>query len=1135
MRKLQLANPEVLPAEETTTVAPPRQWRSLRDLEDPESVVSDDEFNPEAVEALDWDEEKLGVKRREMLKLMGASFALMGGGAACIRRPEEHIVPFTKQPENMIPGVSDWYASALPTPWGAQGILVESHDGRPTKIEGNPDHPASGGKADVHAHASILQLYDPDRTGAKDKDLWSRWDTGFKGVQKKLTPSSDGTGFAILLDTAEGPTLDRVLGGLKAKMPATRVYKYDPLTPDNHILGAEMVYGPGARVHHDLSKADVILSIDADFLTTGPEHLKHAAGFAAGRGFDKIKSAADADKMNRLYAVESTFTATGTNADHRLRVASGEMIELLKAIGAELLGKHGLSLPAAMGDAGGLGGALTTSFKASNAKFVPAVAKDLANHRKRAVIVVGEQQPAAAHALANALNAALGGLEGPVSLSRRFPAKHAAAAEAVEGEDGEAPAGPSLAAHVSSHASLTALLADINSGKVKTLLILGPNPAATAPKAMKVAEAFAKLSYSVHVGLYDDETAATAKMHLPLAHPLETWGDALAWDGTLTVQQPLIQPLHNGRSAIEVLAQLSGAAETDGRSLVRGTLAAAPGKHKVSETKWRKILHDGITGRPHRERMGVDEAVGIDGATARVASAVSKLKGGTAGIELVVAPCPKVLDGRHGNLSWCQELPEPMSKLTWDNALMVGVALANKLGIKSTNKSNKYVADLVSVSTAAGSIEIPAFVQPGLAPNTALVHLGYGRTRGGYVANGVGSDATALLPADGSTFVQNAKIATTGKTYDLAATQDHFSMKGTGFFDVLETPTAVQDRKQLDGTGNRPHAQTLTVKEYRQDPYKAHNRNMPGNLVELKRLSKAGQEKKHKGGHDFHPTAQDLDRPSRPTRGLQMANMDVTKEAWDYPEDRQAWGMTIDLGACIGCNACTIACQSENNIPSVGKESVFFGREMHWIRVDRYFEGDVDEPNGITQPVPCMHCENAPCEPVCPFAATVHDEEGINSMVYNRCAGTRYCLNNCPYKVRRYNYFDYTKTAHLYVEKVEEERHELLEMARNPNVTVRFRGVMEKCTFCTQRIQAEKFKYKRAGKDSNNMADGAVTPACAQTCPTSAITFGNVNDPKSEVSKRKVADRQYEVLSELNNRPRTTYLAKLRNPNPELV
>jgi MoCo/4Fe-4S cofactor protein with predicted Tat translocation signal len=1113
MNKLPVVTLPLLAAGATSVSAPAtdRPWRSLdhREQTPASRALVNDEFPHNTAmpveEQMAAEGSGSGWQRRDALKLMGATFALAGVGTGCVRRPEELILPYTRMPEHVIPGRATYYATAIPGPNGAIGVLAESHEGRPTKVEGNPDHPQSLGRADAQMQSFIIELYDPDRSRTPVKATmpagWLAWDKEELPAIVKQAEASAGRGLAFLLDGSGGPTQERVLGEMQRRYPQAQVFEYDPLRHDNTLAGTELAFGAGTRVSYELDRAKVVLSLDSDFLVDGPEHLRRARGFGLGRSWDRVPSARQAEEMNRLYVVESVFSVTGSSADHRVRVPASQVASFAKALAAEL-SRQGLALPAS------LAAGTTTAYKAPNEKFIPALARDLLKNRGRAVILVGERQPLAVHALGNLLNAALDAYAGqaPVArLTRAFPS--IAGMQMPVQADGEQ--APAARPHETSVAQLTRLTQALNAGEIETLFIVGANPAYAAPREsgqrgeLGFAGALGKAKRVVHVGLYYDETAALAHWHLPMAHPLESWGDTAAYDGTLTVTQPLILPLFGGRSALEVLAQVAGIADTSARALVESTWKAS---HRISDSAWRQLLHDGATQRAHRQPVEAG-ALDTEAGAARAGQALGQLKDPTGDdIEAVFVYDNTLKDGRYANVGWLQELPDPMTKLCWDNAAIIGPALARRLQVKGEMSRNVYMADVVRIEIDGKSAEIPVFVLPGVEANTVMLPLGYGRTRSGEVGTGIGVDLYPLLPASGQRFVRGVKITRTGRTTDLCSTQDHFS--------VEDGPIQEMTTMSL---GARPLAPMATVAAYKEDPtYAKSAANIGKNLVEKARPQVAHQ----------------------PLKPIQPYRLNVTEEEWVY--DGQAWGMTIDLTACIACGACTVACQAENIIPVVGRESVTFGREMHWIRIDRYFTGDVDEPTAISQPVPCMHCENAPCEPVCPVAATVHDEEGLNAMVYNRCIGTRYCANNCPYKVRRFNFFDFTHSGNLYVDPHVAQRMKVLKLQRNPDVTVRYRGVMEKCTYCTQRIQQAKYEAKRQGKDPRNLADGAIVPACAQTCPTNAIVFGNINgkgdDGKpSAVAQRKSSDRNYEMLSELNTRPRTTFLAKLRNTNPELV
>ncbi len=1010
-----------------------------------------------------------GFNRRDALKLAGASMAL--GLAGCdklpVRRPEEEILPFVQQPEQVIPGVRMHYATAMQRSEGAVGLLVEANQGRPTKIEGNPNHPSSLGASDVWAQAEVLRLYDPERARAPmqagQPSAWDKFDAAFKDAVAKAA-AANGKGLAFVAEDDLGPTAERLLKGVVAKWPEAKLYRWDPLAADQSLLGAQLAFGPGTRVHFDLSQAKVVFALDSDFLVSGPDHLRLARQFGVTRA---VHGKEDLEKMTRLYVAEAGFSATGTNADHRVRVASSQGVDVLKALAKALVGQ-GLDLGPLTAAVDG--GALSESVT----KFVGALAKDLASHRGNAAIVVGERQPAAVHALAYALNALLG------------PTMTVSAGDA--------------APRTGMFEQLGALTAALNGGQVDTLVLLDVNPLYTAPGSLKFADAFGKAKLSVHFGVLPEETGLKASWHAPLAHFLESWGDARGWDGQASVVQPLVRPLFGGRPLVSVLASLAGEAETNDAKLVQATWRGA-GAILEGEKAWRKAVHDGvIPGTARAATPGQPKLAEVGQALGAVKSVTPSKDA----LELIAVQ-GHAKDGRLTNVSWVMELPDTMSKLVWDNAVLLSPALAKELGVESAVKRNGYVADVLELSAGDRKLSAPAFVLPGLSPTTLVMTQGYGRTLG-EVAKGVGVDVNPLLD-NGLGVVTGVKVTKTGATVSLCSTQDHFSVPGNllkemTFAQMMGEPLGARER-QL-GLGDRPLLRTGTAAQYAKsvDEF-ARKGDIPENLLE-------------------HGTPK-----HRPTKPLQPTD--------EIVYEGQQWGMVIDLSACIGCNICAIACVAENNIPSVGREQVMLGREMHWIRVDRYFSGDVDNPASIHQPLGCQHCENAPCEPVCPVSATVHDEEGVNSMAYNRCIGTRYCANNCPYKVRRYNYLDFTHTGNVYVEPQWQQRMKTLKLQRNPDVSVRYRGVMEKCSYCTQRIEEAKIAAKRQGQDRKKLPDGAVTPACAQACPTQAITFGNINDEKSKVHALKKSERNYELLQELNVRPRTSYLARVRNENEELA
>jgi Fe-S-cluster-containing dehydrogenase component len=932
------------------------------------------------------------VDRREFLRLMGASLALAGLGA-CTRQPTETIVPYVRQPEHVVLGEPLYFATAMPLGGFATGLLVESHEGRPTKVEGNPEHPASLGATDAIAQASVLGLYDPDRsqvvTSAGEIRPWSAFVAAMRAALEAQR-AARGAGLRLLTETVTSPSLAQQIRALLRAFPAARWHQWEPAGRDGARAGSRLAFREYAETRYRLERADVVLSLDADLVGTGPGSLRYARELTRRRR-------PDGGHMNRLYVVESTPSVTGAVADHRLPLRAAAVEGLARAIAGRLGVRMRVGADPALAR--------------THAAWIDAVARDLQEHRGACVVVPGEHQPAAVHALAHVLNDALG-----------------AAGRTVEYTD------PVEAEPIDQGASLRELVADMGAGSVDMLVILGANPVFTAPADLGFAEQLGRVGLRIHLGPYDDETAELCHWHVPEAHYLESWGDTRAYDGTVTLIQPLIAPLYGGKTAAEVLAALSDRPERSAYEIVREYWK---GERPDSdfEAFWRKALHDGVvpdTTLPAR-RVSLQD----DWDTTPPAQAAE-------GLEIVFRPDAHVLDGRFANNGWLQELPRPITKLTWDNAALLAPATAARLGLRSE--------DVVELRYRGRSVRAPVWIVPGHAPDSVTLPLGYGRRRGGGVAAGAGFDAYMLRTADALHFGAGLEIRKTGARARLACTQEHHAMEG------------------------RDPARAGTLAEYhaRPDFARAHEPEPPRDLSLY---------------------------PARQYEGY-------------------AWGMAIDLGACIGCNACVAACQAENNIAVVGKDQVLRGREMHWLRIDRYWEGGSENPRTLHQPVPCMHCENAPCEVVCPVNATVHSSEGLNDMVYNRCVGTRYCSNNCPYKVRRFNFYLYSDWT-----------TESLKMARNPDVTVRSRGVMEKCTYCVQRIEHAR---ARAERESRRIHDGEVVTACQQACPAEAIVFGDVNDPHGRVAKLKADPRNYALLAELNTRPRTTYLAAVRNPNPAL-
>ena len=967
----------------------PEYWRSLEELAgSPEfQEMMHREFPKGASEWLD------DASRRGFLKLMGASLAL-AGMTGCTKLPLEPIVPYVKQPEQMVPGRPQFFASAFTLGGYASPILVESHLGRPTKIEGNPEHPASLGGTDVFTQASILGMYDPDRsqtiTYLGDARSWSDFSQALRGllnVQKGL----QGAGIRILTQTISSPTLADQLRALMKIYPQAKWHVYEPVNRDNVLAGAQMAFGQPVETQYRLENADVIVSLDADFLYAGfPGFTRYAREYANRRNPD--------GKMNRLYVVESTPSSTGVKADHRLPLRAVEIEGFARALLAGVTGSKNSS------DSGAT-------------MFARAVSADLAAHRGVSVIIAGEHQSPAVHALAHAINQALGNVGKTVVYTEPVDANPVNQAE-----------------------SLKDLVQDMRAGKVDLLVILGGNPAYDAPADLDFADALknTKVPQRAHVGLYQNETADLCQWHINEAHYLEAWSDARAYDGTASIVQPLIEPLYAGKSAHEIVAFLSGQPEISGYDLVRAYWQKQRSGTDF-EAFWRKSVHDGwIAGTTYAPKQVTAKAVGSATSTAA----------DTNSLEINFRRDPAIHDGRFSNNGWLQELPKPLTKMTWDNPVLIGPTMAERLGLHSE--------DMIELEFQGKKIEGPIWIQAGHPDNSVTVFLGYGRRRAGRAGTGAGFDFYPLRTSAAPWFATGLQIRKTGSTYKLATTQGEQTM---------ETPV-----------GTRPLVREASLDEYKQHPNFATEEEPPSPLT-------------------LYP-------------------------GYDYKKQPYAWGMAIDMNSCVGCNNCIVACQSENNIPVVGKAQVVKGRHMHWLRVDAYYQGDRANPRAYFQPVPCMQCENAPCELVCPVGATVHSTEGLNDMIYNRCVGTRYCSNNCPYKVRRFNF--------LLFQDWETPQYKMM---RNPDVTVRSRGVMEKCTYCIQRITQHRIDAERA---DTLIQDGELQTACQQTCPANAIIFGNINDPNSRVSKLKAHPRNYGLLDDLNTRPRTTYLAEVRNPNPEL-
>ncbi len=999
-------------------------WRSLEEVAD-------------TAEFQDWVEDEfpnrkslLQLNRRDLLKFMGASMALAGlSGCRSVFLGQSKVIPYVKQPEELVLGVPLFYASTIPLAGFAQGVLVEQHEGRPTKLEGNPEHPSSLGAIDAITQAAVLSLYDPERAAnvmdSGDISTWELFDVALKEIMK------GAKGIRLLTGAVTSPVLLDQIQTFLQKNPGAKWHAYEPVSRANIYGGSQIAFGKPMETLYDFSKADVVLTLDGDFLATEqtPGAVRYARDFASLR-----RVAGKQGTMNRLYAVESTPSLSGMLADHRWALRSSEIPSFAQA------------LASALGVAGASGG----SFAPLSADHFQAMVDDLRGANGRAVVFPGLHQSAEVHALVHAINEAL---SAPGNTVSHIPA--------VDGSPNAL--------------GLKELVSDMDSGAADTVFILGGNPVYDAPADYKFADALRKVPNVIYLAQETTETTEYAKWTLPQTHALEEWGDALAHDGTPSMVQPLIAPLFDGRCALQVMAALNGKPQAS-YDIVKNFWKKKIGGTGDFEATWRDFVHDGVL--PSQTPTPT---------VARVQSAnmaTMSFDPPVSGIELNFRPDPKIYDGRFANNGWLQELPSPISKITWDNAAIMSLKMAEELGV--TNDS------VIALNANGQTVEAGVYIQPGMAQNAITVHLGYGRTRGGSVATATGRDGGGFnayaLRTSNQMAATSVTAKATGKTMDLASTQGHNPLGGDRIGDerdILREATLQQF--------NRDYTELVPYSAFPQDEIKKNNM--------------------------------------------------YVEEVFEW--NGAQWGMTIDLNVCTGCNACVTACQAENNIPVVGKVQVNVNREMHWIRIDRYYKGDEANPQLTWQPIMCVHCEKAPCEPVCPVAATVHSHEGLNQMVYNRCVGTRYCSNNCPYKVRRFNYLNYTDNQPNFADKVFEDENikgpihsakqngiALLKMINNPSVTVRSRGVMEKCSYCVQRINAARIEGKKQGTDPK---DGDIVTACQQACPTQAIVFGNIADKESKVAKLRNDPRAWLLLEELQTRPRTSHLAKLRNPNPAIT
>ncbi|MFZ9519462.1 MAG: TAT-variant-translocated molybdopterin oxidoreductase [Silvanigrellaceae bacterium] len=1013
-----------------------KYWRSLEEMaESPELLARmKNEFPTGAAEL----EVTPGVDRRRFLGIIGASAAFAGLTATpgCIRKPSEKILPYNKRPEDLVEGKPQYYATVGRFGGSVLGLLATSYEGRPTKIDGNPTHPLSLGATNSFAQASVLDVYDPDRSqnALKAGQKVGSGRTTTKSLKEALAnaatdlKASAGQGAAILMEAVPSPTLLGLVREFQAAYPKTTIAIHDPAMRWQESSALDTLGFKNAHIQNRFEEANVVVAFDADPLGIEGDVVRNSKMFAAKR-----RSVDDKKTMSRLYAIEPAYTLTGAVADHRLSLRASAIGECLLALAAEL-SAAGLSLPAEIVARG-------KQAANPNPKWIKALANDLMMNKSKSLLLVGNHQKSWIHSLAFMLNSALGNV-----------------GESVVVRTSVVPAAKTL----------SELTSEINRGAIQALVMIDVNPVYTSSADLDFAAALKKVQTSIHLGYHVDETALASTWHFPRSHFLESWGDLVGSDGTAAIVQPLIEPLFPSFSEATFLAGLLGKT-ANGYELVQNQWKSVAGADFASA--WRRWLHDGVIKTPVGETLNNkpdfaslgQRLVGVGTSPAPTSSQ----------LELLLTLDRSLYDGRYANNAWLQELPDSITKLTWDNAALLGPKTAREKGIKT--------GDFVQIKVKGEKerqLKIAAFVVPGIAENTVVVQLGYGRTGfEGKVSKDTGFNGYTLLGRE-DMFALGAEINLAGGMYQLATTQEHGvsdyeydtkvgaeAIKNRGVFRELTLATATSDAALEKAFG-----------KYNIGDPKNHRTLLWTKTIE--------------------------------TRGNQ-------------------WGMTIDLNSCTGCNACTAACQAENNISVVGKKRVLKSREMHWIRIDRYFAGNVDNPDSIQavfQPLACAHCETAPCEQVCPVAATVHGSEGTNDIAYNRCIGTRYCANNCPYKVRRFNYFNYAKEN--------DEQNPLYAMQKNPRVTVRFRGVIEKCTYCIQRVNSARIESKLRGEEV--IADGAVVTACQQVCPTDAITFGNINDPDSRVSKMKASPRNYAVLSELALEPRTTFLAKVRNTNPEL-
>lgn len=968
-------------------------WRSLEEVAETPEFMSyiKEEFPNGSVQNDD------PASRREFLKLMGASL-LLAAMPGC-SPPREKIVPYVKMPEEIIPGKPLFYATGMPFNRHTTGLLAEAHMGRPTKLDGNPEHPDSLGASSLFHQAAVLGLYDPDRSKIVLKSgQASSWKSFTTEIDSKLKEwdANGGEGLRILTGTVTSPTLGAQIKQVLTRFPKAKWHRYDPVHIDEARRAQKATFGEYADPVYNFTDAKVIVSLGSNFLINLPGSLRYAREFTSGRKAHENKG------MNRLYVVEAEPTLTGAAADHILQSKISKMIAVAESL-AQRVGVNNVQPTS------------TVKLSAEEQHWLDAAAADLRSASGKSLVIAGDQIPARIQALVFAMNDQLGNTGKTIRWiepTEQDPILHGV--------------------------SLTELAVDLRDKKVSALFILGVNTGYDAPGDLPFTRLIGSVPFVVHQSLYVDETSAMSHWHIPATHFLEHFSDGRASDGTATMIQPLISPLYDGISEHELIATLAGEARTTSEKAVKKYW-----KDKLGldfDKGWRRALHDGFVSKTaFAEKTLVTKT--------DWASDELDIRFPESEWELTLRPDETIWDGQFANNGWLQELPKPFTKLTWDNTALLSPSSAQKLDVKN--------GDMIEISNGLSKMEVPVWIVPGQTPGNISLSIGYGRKRAGQIGTGPGFDAHVIQTLASPFWLPQVHVRKTGSIAKLASTQLHQNMEG---------------REQI---------KVANIEKFKKEPHFATAAE-----AHMKPASLYGA---HKGSDDY------------------------------------AWGMAINLNSCIGCNACVIACGSENNISIVGKNEVENGREMHWVRIDHYYEGNLDKAESHQQPVMCMHCENAPCEPVCPVGATTHSDEGLNDMTYNRCIGTRYCANNCPYKVRRFNFLAYS----------DRDKHsEALKLMHNPDVTVRNRGVMEKCTFCVQKINQARITAK---KEDRLIRDGEIKTACQTACPTSAIAFGNLKDKESEVSKWKALPLNYGLLNELNTQPRLTYLAKVKNPNPSLL